>query len=707
MSWLQTQKLQASDGTPEDSGFGISLAVDGDLAVVGSYFHASADGAAYLFARSLGVWSEIAHLEPTPGSMGLAGLSVAISGDVVAVGAPYGPGFTAVGCVYIFKSGALQAVLTASDAAPNTAFGFNVALNGNTLAVGAQGAGGYQGAVYIFIDGVEAVKLTKPGGGINDAFGNALLLTDGVLAVGSKDSPTTVTTQIFTGSGASWSLAQTLPDYVPNGGSLNATQMALTKNDGRVSIFTGGGGSWALQQEISHPNGFAASGRVDGTLLALGTPDVTPNERGAAFVYGLAGGSWTLDDDLVMGDPADYARFGERVATAGHQVLVSADGFGKGAVYVFESSAPIPPPYLDSLDPNRDATIVSITTNVTGKILSDVGVIDAASIVIRLDGDLVWSSGAQVSPFICTCTRISDLEYDYSFHGPTLSYSTLYDVRVVATVSGAVDTLDDTYSFTTADPPPYLADLDPDVDATAVLVTTNITGKILSAVGAIDAISITIRLNGDFVWFFGGPAFPFTCTCVRISDLEYDYSFHGPTSLSYSTIYDVRVVATASGAVDVLDDTYSFTTEEEEFECFLVLNRGKNTRPVPGPDYIYWTSERETDINGEEYPSPPPFGIPFSQLTEISGSYRPIPLVSSCRFVLNRGRNIGAGPTYIYWISYGVTDLTGAFYPAPDPFDVPFEQLTNIIGVFSGSVSGMPSYDTFDSASYGTDTFGG
>jgi len=38
---------------------------------------------------------------------------------------------------------------------------------------------------------------------------------------------------------------------------------------------------------------------------------------------------------------------------------------------------------------------------------------------------------------------------------------------------------------------------------------------------------------------------PFACACIRVTDYEYDYSFHGPTSLSFLTPYDVEVIAIA------------------------------------------------------------------------------------------------------------------------------------------------------------------
>jgi hypothetical protein len=66
----------------------------------------------------------------------------------------------------------------------------------------------------------------------------------------------------------------------------------------------------------------------------------------------------------------------------------------------------------------------------------------------------------------------------------------------------------------------------------------------------------------------------------------------------------------------------------------------------------------------------------------IGGSSVAIVNTSAAEFyVLNRGRNTGAGPEYVYWLSPNALDPTGNNYPSPPPGDVPFAQLTDIIWV--------------------------
>ena len=88
----QQQKLEASDAGAGDQ-FGSSVAISGDTAVVGAHSDAGAAGAdqgsAYVFVRSGGVWSQQQKLEASDAGAGdLFGVSVAISGETVVVGAP-------------------------------------------------------------------------------------------------------------------------------------------------------------------------------------------------------------------------------------------------------------------------------------------------------------------------------------------------------------------------------------------------------------------------------------------------------------------------------------------------------------------------------------------------------------------------------------------------------------------------------------------
>ena len=90
VKWKEIQKLVPSDAKQGDN-FGASLAVDGSYLVIGAFGLDDVQqngGGAYLYENQNGVWTQSAKW--TPMTTGLAGVSVALSGDVAVVGAPTG-----------------------------------------------------------------------------------------------------------------------------------------------------------------------------------------------------------------------------------------------------------------------------------------------------------------------------------------------------------------------------------------------------------------------------------------------------------------------------------------------------------------------------------------------------------------------------------------------------------------------------------------
>lgn len=139
-SWIE-HKIIASDGQTDD-GFGGSVAVDGDRIVVGADWdddQGGESGSAYVFTLVDGVWTE-QKLVASDGATGdLFGRSVAVAGDRVAVGAIYDDGILAdVGAVYVYDlAEATERKLTPEDEERVSLFGHAVAMSGDLLAVGA------------------------------------------------------------------------------------------------------------------------------------------------------------------------------------------------------------------------------------------------------------------------------------------------------------------------------------------------------------------------------------------------------------------------------------------------------------------------------------------------------------------------------------------------------------------------------------------
>jgi hypothetical protein len=167
-TYYENAKLIASDGAANDY-FGQSIAISGDTVVVGASRDddkGSASGSAYVFVKP-GSWGTTstynAKLTASDGAWSdYFGQSVAISGDTVAVGAFYDDDRGSnSGSVYMFvkPSGGwtttsnFNGKLTANEGTANDYFGDSVAINGDTVVIGAPNDddnGNNSGSIYIF-----------------------------------------------------------------------------------------------------------------------------------------------------------------------------------------------------------------------------------------------------------------------------------------------------------------------------------------------------------------------------------------------------------------------------------------------------------------------------------------------------------------------------------------------------------------------------
>ena len=163
--WAQQAVLRASDAAPHDY-FGISVSVSADTAVIGAYLDddgGNDSGSAYVFVRAGEEWTQQAKLTASDAvTEDCFGYSVSVSGDTAVIGAYLDDhaGGTDAGAAYVFvRSGGVwteQAKLTATDPNLGDEFGTSVSLSGETAVIGASGdtpAGGPQqaGAAYVFV----------------------------------------------------------------------------------------------------------------------------------------------------------------------------------------------------------------------------------------------------------------------------------------------------------------------------------------------------------------------------------------------------------------------------------------------------------------------------------------------------------------------------------------------------------------------------
>jgi hypothetical protein len=197
-SWVET-KLLASDGADGDF-LGWSVAVSGDVAVVGAYAdddNGSASGSAYVYRWNGSTWVEEAKLLASDGAMNdQFGRSVGVNGDTVVVGAYQDDDSgNDAGAAYVYRwngsSWLEEPKLLASDGAPLDSFGASVAVSGDLVVVGAPNDGdngGNSGSVYVYRwngwSWVET-KLLASDGAAGDEFGYSVAASSDLAAVGA------------------------------------------------------------------------------------------------------------------------------------------------------------------------------------------------------------------------------------------------------------------------------------------------------------------------------------------------------------------------------------------------------------------------------------------------------------------------------------------------------------------------------------------
>jgi hypothetical protein len=326
-SWSQQAKLTADDGT-EDAGFGCSVAIDGDTAVIGAakdLENNNTSGSTYVFIRSGESWSQQAKLIPDdsmPGDM--FGWSVDVDDSTVVVGA-YG-NTDSKGSVYVFlrdgSSWTQQARIDAGDdAMPGDSFGYSASLSGNSIIIGVpydDDYGSNSGSAYIFLSEgsswTEQAKLTPSDPIVEDKFGYSVSIGGDISAIGA---------------------------YGDDG------------YEGSAYVFIRDSGVWTQQEKLEPADntsenyvGWSVAVSEDSTLVAAPfSNDLT----GLAYLFLREEGIWTQQTSISPSDSEPYILFGLSVAISNDIAVIGApygsdeEGNLSGSAYIFELAVNVPP----------------------------------------------------------------------------------------------------------------------------------------------------------------------------------------------------------------------------------------------------------------------------------------------------------------------------------------------------------------------------
>jgi|26BtaG_2_1085354.scaffolds.fasta_scaffold00078_5 hypothetical protein len=154
-AWDFSSKIVASNYSGDDK-LGMnntSIDAQGDIIVGGAPGANGWVGRVYVFERSEEVWNEVQIIENPANTNDTFGISVALSGDLMVIGANESNGLKGSAYIYYKDSNGfwvMQQQITASDSAAEDFFGTSVSVDGETIVVGAYGHQGFKGAAYIF-----------------------------------------------------------------------------------------------------------------------------------------------------------------------------------------------------------------------------------------------------------------------------------------------------------------------------------------------------------------------------------------------------------------------------------------------------------------------------------------------------------------------------------------------------------------------------
>jgi FG-GAP repeat len=368
-SIAQQAYLQASNLTV-GGNFGVSVALSGDTVVVGSNGERTGEngqdaafaGAAYVFVRNGSTWTQQAYLKaPKPKSLDSFGISVAISGDTIVVGA-FGEDSDDVpedednsGGAYVFvRNGTAwtqQAHLTATNPHILDNFGVSVAISGDTLVVGAYGESSSAGAAYVFVRSGsvwnEQGSLNASNSDTDDQFGFSVAISGDKIIVGAFGESSNANGVNGSQGDNSAPLAGAAYVFVRNGTAWSQQAYLKASNSDAGDFF---GGSVALSGNTA----VVGAGRESSDATGVDGDQENNNtaSAGAAYVFTTNGTTWSQQAYLKASNTDAVDSFGSSVAVSGDTVIVgaslessSATGVngdesdnsagGAGAAYVF------------------------------------------------------------------------------------------------------------------------------------------------------------------------------------------------------------------------------------------------------------------------------------------------------------------------------------------------------------------------------------
>jgi hypothetical protein len=415
----QGSKLLGTGGTGSpNQGISVAVSADGNTALVGGFSDNSNMGAAWVYTRSDGVWTQQGNKLVGTGATGTTvyqGFSVALSadGNTALVGGKGDNSFAGAAWVYTRSGGVWTQQgdkLVGTGASRPASQGYSVSLSkdGNTALIGGYSDGGsYEGAAWVFTR--SGTAWTQQGdklvGTSTYSFGSSVSLSaDGNTALIGEGSPIQVnigSAWVFTRSGTTWT--QQGNKLVGTGATGSANQgnsvslsadgntamvggAADNSSAGAVWVYTRSGTTWSQQGSklvgtgvtgAYSSQGVSVSLSADGNVAIVGgTNDnmVLGEPTGASWVFTRSAGTWSQQGSKLVGTVATVSAQGNSVSLSadGSTAVVGGwwDNSSVGAAWVFTPSTCTAPVISSQSTATQtqclNGTFTAITVTATG-----------------------------------------------------------------------------------------------------------------------------------------------------------------------------------------------------------------------------------------------------------------------------------------------------------------------------------------------------
>lgn len=409
-AWRQQAYLKSAAPDQNDE-FGKAVGVSGNTIVVGvsgedsaatgvdgnPFDNSATDaGAAYVFVRDGSTWMQQAYLKASNTEFGdRFGHSVAISGDLIAIGArsedggavgingdPFDNTGALSGAVYVFARDGdtwqQEAYIKASNPDQGDFFGYDVALWGDTLVVSsidessaARGVNGNQldnsaedaGAAYVFVRDefgtwTQQAYIKAGNADAEDLFGSAIDIWEDLLVVSALHEQSRArgvngdandnnnllvgAAYVFRRTAGQWAQDAYLKPQVSGNFLFFGSDVAVA-ND-RVVVGRGRSSGGGAGVHVLPAQGFSAE------------------NAGSATLYERHGACWNHRAYITATNPGEQDHFGDAVALSGDSLMVGSpleasnatgpggnqnndSAMGAGALYVLEFTGPAPGPW--------------------------------------------------------------------------------------------------------------------------------------------------------------------------------------------------------------------------------------------------------------------------------------------------------------------------------------------------------------------------